>query len=69
MMLESVIEPVVLVFKANQHTCRFPVSSDKDFLGLSKAKKSREVVLDLSQRCLAHRASRARQPSGLLRLS
>jgi hypothetical protein len=45
------------------------VARDEDLLGLRQAQESREVVLDLSQRRLAHPASRGRQANAPLRLS
>jgi hypothetical protein len=69
MVLQSIVEPVVLTFEADQHTGRLPVPRDENLLGLGQAQESRQVVLDLSQRRPAHRASRARQANSLLRLS
>ena len=69
MVLQPIVEPVVLALEADQHASRLPVSGDEDFLGFSQAQESRQVVLDLSQRRPAHRASRARQASRPLRLS
>lgn len=31
--LQPIVEPVVLAFKADQHACGFPVSCDEEFLG------------------------------------
>ena len=69
MVLQPIVEPVVLALEADQHASRLPVPGDEDFLGFSQAQESRQVVLDLSQRRLAYRASRARQASWPLRLS
>ena len=69
MVFQPIVEPVVLAFEADQHASWLPVPRDEDFLGRGQAQKSRQVVLDLSQRGPAHRASRARQASGPLQLS
>lgn len=34
MVLQSVVEPVVLAFEANQDASRFPMPRDEDFFGL-----------------------------------
>ncbi len=69
MVLQAIVEPVVLAFEADQHPRRLPVSRDEDLLGLGQAQESRQVILDLSQRRLANRTSRARQATRPLRLS
>ena len=48
MVLQSVIEPVLLVFEADQHAGRLPMPCDQNLLGLGQPQESREVVLDLS---------------------
>jgi len=60
MMLQTIIEPVVLGFEPDQDAGGLAMPRDDDLPGLRQAQESGEVVLDLSQRCLAHRASRAR---------
>jgi hypothetical protein len=45
------------------------VPRDEDLLGFRQAQESREVVLDLSQRRLAHPASRGLRASAPLPLS
>src|SRR5213593_3786055 len=69
MVLQPIVEPVVLALEADQHASRLPVPGDEDFLGFSQAQESRQVVLDLSQRRLAHLASRVRRASRPLRPS
>jgi hypothetical protein len=68
-MLQSIVEPVVLALEADKHASWFPMSRDEDFLGLRQAQESREIVLHLSQGCLAYWASRARRATARLRLS
>ena len=68
MVLQPVVKPVVLAFEADQYASRLPVSGDEDFLGFSQAQESRQVVLDLSQRRLAHLASRAPHAGAMRRI-
>jgi hypothetical protein len=69
MVLQSIVEPVVFAFEADQHTSGLTVPRDENLLGFGQAQESREIVLDLSERHLAHRTSRARQASAPLLLS
>jgi hypothetical protein len=48
MMFETIVEPIFLVFEANQYTSGFSMSRNHDFLGLGEAQEARQVVLDLS---------------------
>lgn len=68
MMLQPIVKPVLLGLEADQDAGRLPVPRDEDLLGLGQAQESGQIVLDLSQRDLADRASRAAQASGPLRL-
>jgi hypothetical protein len=69
MMLQSIVQPVVLVLESDKHSSRFAMAGDKNLLGLCEAEESRKIVLDLSQSRLAHWASRAPRASARLRLS
>ena len=69
MMLQTIVEPVVLGFESDQDARRPSVARDEDLLGFRQAQESREVVLDLSQRRLAHPASRGLRANAPLQLS
>ena len=69
MMLETVVEPVLVAFKTDQHAGRLSVPRDEDLLGLGQPQESGKIVLDLTQGYLAYWASRARQASAPLQLS
>jgi hypothetical protein len=53
-MFETVFEPVVFRFKADQHARRFTVTGYDDFLGLRLAQVSRQIVLDFGQGDFLH---------------
>ena len=69
MVLQSIVEPVVLAFEADQHASRFPMPCDEDFFRLGQAQEPRQIILNLSQCRLAHSACRAPRASALLLLS
>jgi hypothetical protein len=55
MMLESVIEPVILGRKPNQHTGRSTMTCDDYFLLRREAEELRQVIFDFRER---HRSRR-----------
>ncbi len=69
MMLQTIVKPVILRLESDQDAGRPSVPRDEDLLGLRQAQEVREVVLDLSQRRLAHPASRDPQANAPLQLS
>lgn len=69
MMLETIVEPVFLVFESNQYAGGLSMSRNNYLLGFSQAQEARKVVFDFSQRHLPHRAFRARRANLPLPLS
>ncbi|MEH2521382.1 hypothetical protein V1279_006955 [Bradyrhizobium sp. AZCC 1610] len=53
-MFETVFEPVILRFKADEHACRFTMTGYDDFLGRRLAKEARQIVLDFGQGDFLH---------------
>src|SRR4051812_30076660 len=56
-MLETVLEPVIFGFKANQHARRLAVTRYHDLLRFRFPEKAGQIVLDLRQRHLLHSGS------------
>jgi hypothetical protein len=65
-MLKAIVEPIVLSSETDQHSGGLPMPGDQYLLGFCHAQESGKIILDLSQRRLAYRASRGRQANAPL---
>lgn len=59
MVLETIVEPVLLALEPDKNTGWLAMPRDEDLFGLGQAEEPRQVILDFSQRHLAHRACHA----------
>jgi hypothetical protein len=53
-MFETVLEPILFRFEADQEACRFAVTRDDDLLRLGLTKIPRQIVLDDRERYFLH---------------
>jgi hypothetical protein len=56
-MFETVFEPVLFRFEADQDACRLAVTRDDDLLRLGLTKVARQIVLDVRERYFLHSRS------------